>query len=174
VRKLIHAFTIALTIVSSLCVVAIAVSITLDVTLRQTRGSGVKGVVEYTEILLTALVFLALADGERTRSHIKLVLVTGLLPDRLAQLCRTVGAAVTLGLVVFIAYYSWLRFQTSLETHEFRYGLLRVPTWPARLAIFVGFAALALEGALTLIDDVVALIRREVVAPDPGEVNVHF
>lgn len=158
-RKAVHLATIVIAIISALCVVAIALSITLDVALRSFRGAGIKGVVEYTEILLTALVFLALADSERTRSHIKLVLVTGLVRPRLAGLMRLTGGVVTLVLVAAMAWFAFDRLLISLETHEFRYGLLRVPTWPARLAIFIGFLILALECLVTVFDHVKGLRR---------------
>lgn len=160
-RRAVHLATIVIAIVSALCVVAIAVSITLDVVLRTFRGAGIKGVVEYTEILLTALVYLALADSERTRSHIKLVLVTGLVKPRLAGLMRLAGGVVTLVLITALAWFAFDRLLISLETNEFRYGLLRVPTWPARLAIFIGFLILALECVVTVVDNVRSLRRGE-------------
>lgn len=168
-RKGVHLCTIVMAVISAVCVVVIAGSITVDVILRETRGSGIKGVVEYTEILLTALVFLALADGERTRNHIKLVLVTGLVPRRVAQVMRALGGIVSLVLVSAIAYYSFDRLLTSIETQEFRYGLLRVPTWPARLAIFIGFLVLAFECLLTVVDHVKALRHGTDIEPELSE-----
>lgn len=157
-RKAIHFTTVLMAVIAALCVVAIAISITVDVALRETRGHGIPGIVEYSEILLTALAYLALANSERTNNHIKLVLVTGLTPDRIAQGMRVVGAVVTLLLVAVIAYFCFFRFLYSIETSEFRYGLLWVPTWPARLAIFIGFFMLAVECTLTLIDYVKDLL----------------
>lgn len=52
------------------------------------------------------------------------------------------------------------RALASFEVREFRFGLVRVPVWPARIAIAVGLAAYLLELVIRLIDDTRAALGK--------------
>lgn len=135
------------------------ISTAADVTARQLTGSSIPGVVEYSEVLMVGLIFLGLAYAQRTGAHIGVDLITERMPVRVAHLVRSVGLVIA---IVVVAVMGWETLEVALrsfESREFRFGLVQVPIWPARLLIPIGLGALLLELAVSLYDEVVALRR---------------
>jgi len=139
-------------VLSAVFVLLLVVLISLDSAMRNLDQGAIRGVVEVSEILLAALVFLAMPIGQQTGSHISLMLVTRLMPAPVARVVRSIGLGIVVALMVIMAILAWESLYDSYVTGEFRYGLLRVPIWPARLAIAIGFTLLALETAFSLSD----------------------
>ncbi len=59
-------------------------------------------------------------------------------------------------MVGWMVYVTADRALASFEMREYRFGLVRVPVWPARVAIAVGLAAYFLELVFRLFDDIKA------------------
>lgn len=136
------------------------VSTAADVTSRQLTGSSIPGVVEYSEVLMVGLIFLGLAYAQRVGAHIGVDLVTERMPVRVAHAVRTVGLVIAIGIVAIMAWETLEVALRSFESREFRFGLVQVPIWPARLMIPLGLGALLLELGVSLYDEVVALRNR--------------
>lgn len=136
------------------------VSTAADVTSRQVTGSSIPGVVEYSEVLMVGLIFLGLAYAQRVGAHIGVDLVTERMPVRVAHLVRSVGLVIAIGVVAIMGWETLEVALRSFESREFRFGLVQVPIWPARLLIPIGLGALLLELAISLYDEVVALRHR--------------
>ena len=116
----------------------------VDVVLRSGRGRGVEGATEMSEVALVGVVFLGMTAAQTTRSHISTPLMTSMMPPRLGHVTRALSLA---GSAVFIA---WVTYETggtalsSFEAREFRYGIVSVPVWPARVLIPIGLLGLCL------------------------------
>ena len=108
-------------------------------------GRSVPGAIEYAEIILVGLVYLSLAQTQRSDGHISVAVMTARLPPRFARALTTTGLLVVtlvLGwLVVASAGVAW----RSWNTGEFRMGLAQVPIWPARALIPLGAFFLLLQ-----------------------------
>lgn len=150
--------------VAAVAITWIMVSTTLDVASRYLRNRSIAGVLEIGEIMLVVAVFLGMAYAEHDGQHIRTDLLTRRLPVTLARRVRIVGLAV---MAVFVA---WLAWNTSFEawhsfrTGEYRFGVIEVPVWPAKIAVTVGLALLTLQALINLGD--IAAERREKLIPD--------
>lgn len=145
---------------AALIIVAIMFSTAADVTSRQLTGSSIAGVVEYSEVLMVSLIFLGLAYAQRTGAHIGVDIFLERMPARAAHVVRAVGLLIAFLVVAIMAYETLQVALRSFESREFRFGLVPVPIWPARLLIPLGLAALLLELSVSVYDEVVSARRR--------------
>jgi TRAP-type C4-dicarboxylate transport system permease small subunit len=124
-------------------------------------GRSIPGVIEYNEIMLVVLVFLSLANTQRTGDHISVSLVTRVLPHRVSCGVRAVGMSVATVFIAWMMYRSWQVGWQSYQRGEFRIGLAQVPIWPARLLIPFGLLFLLLQILLSIYDQLVGVVKGE-------------
>jgi TRAP-type C4-dicarboxylate transport system permease small subunit len=116
-----------------------------DVVRRTTTGKSIPGMIELVETFMAIEVFLGLAHAEATGVHVRMSLATNAMPFAVRRVVKTFGMAVCMIGSAWFAWASTLRAIESTAVAEVKPGLLRFPVWPARWAIAVGFAVLALE-----------------------------
>lgn len=131
--------------VSALMVVAIMVLVVADVVMRNVVGSSIGATVGYAEILLVGSVYLALAHARRSDSHISVDLVTSRLGERTAAMVEGAGVLLALVLLAMTSVVSIEQAMDSIAQGEYRIGVERIPVWPGRVAVAVGWSALTLE-----------------------------
>lgn len=173
-RRAVHLLSMAFGVLAAVLVVAIMLSTAADVAVRQITGSSIPGVVEYSEVLMVGLVFLGLAYAQRAKAHIGVDMFTERMPARLGHLVRAVGLMVAFVVLAVMAWETAQVAVTSFGNREFRFGLVRVPIWPARAIIPLGLVALLLELALTIWDELLGARDRAPVtqAAHPEAVSV--
>lgn len=153
-RKLVHGLTQLLAFLAVICIIAMLLAIVADVTRRTLVGESVPGVVELGEVAMVLIVFLGLGFAERRGAHVSMTLVVRKLPPRTAAIVNGLGLLLV---VVVVGWMVWVTADRALESfaaQEYRFGLVRVPVWPARIAIAVGLVIYFLELVFRLIDDV--------------------
>lgn len=134
--------TVAAAVIASLAVAVLAVGMVVDVALRYLVGSGVSGMIEYAATLMVVVVFFGLAQGQRRDEHVGMSFVV----DRLPRTPRHVLPII--GLVVMGVFVAWMTVETaeaawrSYRSGEFRFGLVRVPLWPAKASVPIGLLLL--------------------------------
>lgn len=165
-RRAVHATTQVLAFLAVLCIVIMLVAIVADVTRRSLAGKSVQGVVELGEVLMVVIVFLGLGYAERRGAHVSMTLLVRKLPSRSAAIINGLGLLLVVAVVGWMVYVTADRAIASFEVREYRFGLVRVPVWPARIAIAVGLAAYFLELVFRLLDDVKAALGK-----GPGPVS---
>lgn len=130
--------TSAFALVSAAAVVTIMLIIAIDVAKRSLLGGSVPGAIEYSEILLVVVVFLGLAEAQRRGQHISMEMVTTRLPAHAAARLKAVGLFVGLTIISWMCWETWQVALRAWETGEYRFGLARIPTWPAKVIIPIG------------------------------------
>lgn len=135
----------AFAVVGSLVSAAIMFGMVLDVTWRGITGGSIPGMIELVETFMVVVVFLGLAHAEATGAHVRMNLVTNVLPLKARCVVKATGMAICSIVSVWMAYSSSVRAVMSTALREVRPGLLQFPVWPARILIAVGFILLALE-----------------------------
>jgi TRAP-type C4-dicarboxylate transport system permease small subunit len=156
VRRVVHAVTQVLAFLAVVCIVVVLVATVADVARRSFSGQSVKGVIELGEVLMVAIVFLGLGYAESRGAHVSITAVVRLMPP------KTAAVVNGLGLLLMIIVVGWMVFVTadraieSVAAQEYRFGLVRVPVWPARIAIAVGLAVYVLELLFRLLDNIQA------------------
>lgn len=147
-------------------ILLITVATVADVVKRIVTGQSMAGVLETGEVVLVILVFLGLAAAQRERMHVASTILTSRVPPRFASLLRVVGLLAWTGLLVWMAVVCTGRAIESVAGGEYRFGLIQIPVWPARVAIALGVVLLLVAVLMTLVNEVRSVAGR---ASEPEE-----
>ncbi|WP_293784803.1 TRAP transporter small permease subunit [uncultured Aeromicrobium sp.] len=159
-RRIIHGCTEGFALISVTLIIVVLGMTVADVLRREISGKSVPGVVEWSEVAMVMIVFLGLGYAERQRAHVAMTLFVRMLPPRTAAIINSLGLFLVLLIVAWMVYVTADRALTSFEVKEFRFGLVRVPVWPARVALALGLLAYLLELLLRTADTVRAAADR--------------
>ncbi|GAA1821532.1 TRAP transporter small permease subunit [Nesterenkonia flava] len=127
--------------VAMVIIVFMMVATVADVLRRETTGRAIPGVIEMGEVLMVASVFLGLAFAETRGAHVHMNIVLRRLPERTAAVVTSVGLVLVLLVVGWMAIVTGERAWAAFQTQEYRFGLVQIPVWPARIALALGLAA---------------------------------
>lgn len=147
-ERLVNGVSRILAALSAIGVGIILLMVSVNLFSRSAGGHGVSGLVEYGEVLVVLVVYLPLAYAQVRREHIAVDIVTSRLRGRVRYWYESMLALL---LAAFCFWFCAVTFTPALDSivdQEFRFGLVSVPLWPARVAISVGFAALGLRYVL--------------------------
>ena len=128
-------------------IVAIMLATCADVARRTLIGQSLPGVIEGSEVMLVIAAFLGHGSAQRAGAHVATSVVTDRLPERLSQAVRTLGLVAAMLFLLWLLAATGERAWESVQTREYRFGLIKVPVWPARVAITVGLALFTAEVA---------------------------
>ncbi len=103
------------------------------------------GAFEFTESLLVATVFLALALAQARRQHVRVEIFLNLMPHGLRRGVEMIGHLFTAGIFAIICWVSWLVALGSIQIGEFSSGIIQFPVWPARTALALGATLMTLQ-----------------------------
>jgi TRAP-type C4-dicarboxylate transport system permease small subunit len=112
---------------------------------RYVFGKPIPGVYDIVQLLLVWVVFLSLSYTEKEKRHIRVEIILRRLSHR-RRIYFDVASAILGG--VFCALMSWQSAQmawSSILNREYWPGLLRVPIYPSKIALFVGITILAIR-----------------------------
>jgi len=94
---------------------------------------------------------LAMAELLASRRHITVTAVTDLLPPFGQRLCSGIALLAVVTFSVIVAYWGWEIFYDSFRRGRTTGSLLDLPQWISELPIPLGFALLALQGAVEIL-----------------------
>ncbi|MFD6098367.1 TRAP transporter small permease [Nocardiopsis flavescens] len=110
-----------------------------DVVSRNVQGRSILGTVDISTLLLVAVAFLGLSSAELDGRHV----AVSLIEERLGHRTRTVLSAVRAVLLVVVgALMVWGLGEvlfSAVDRSETTNDILRLPTWPAKLVLFLSF-----------------------------------
>ena len=152
-RKGVDRLTGAFAVLGAACACVLTIAVSLDVGSRQVLGGSLPGMIELSESLFVAMVFLGLAQAERTGEHVRVTLLTGRLAPRAAAGLRSVTLVIALAVVGWMTWATGLRAVDSVARMEYRLGLLSWPIWPVRVVIPICLTLFGLQLALSLADN---------------------
>lgn len=152
-RRSIDRVSTVLAFIAVICIAFVLVAVIADVISRTFFGQSIGGVVEMAEVMMVLIVFLGLGYAERRGAHVSMTLLVRKLPSRAAAIVNAIAFVVV---VVVLGWMMWVtgdRAIASVVAGEYRFGLVRVAVWPARIAIAVGLAVYLLEVLLGMLDN---------------------
>lgn len=138
-------------VLASLTIAVIMTLTVADVLRRTLTGSSIPGTTEFSEVFLVAAVFLGLAYAMRTGAHVAVDILITRLPLHAGRVIFTIGMVIAIGVLAWITIQTASTALHSISVNEYRYGIIRVPIWPAKAVIPVALAALILECLVTLV-----------------------
>lgn len=156
VTRAVRGMSSALAFVAGLGIVGLMLLTVADVALRKLAGRGIPGTLEISEVALVGVVFAALMAAEVNNVHVRTPILVERLSGRVANLAKMLGLVPA---ALFVSWAAWLTAMeglASMERGEFRFGIVAVPVWPAKLVIPIGLAGLA----VALMAKVVTAVRR--------------
>ena len=128
-------------------------------------GLTIPSYADFTGFFLAATSFLALAYTFRRGGHIRVTLLIGHFPARLARAvefwCLGSAAAIT-------SYFTWYTGELlweSLTFHDLSPGMIAVPLWIPQAGMLIGLGILA----IALFDDLVSLVMGRPASYQEGE-----
>lgn len=142
---------------AAVALVAWVLVITVFVTGRALFNLDWKFVEEFTSYFLVLVSCLALLYALRIGSHIRVDVVTRLLPKRVQNILEVVTVLLAVVIVGYLVLRGWMWFQYGIENEvrsQFPSNLLQ---WPVYLLAPIGFAALGLGLLVQLYRTVVRL-----------------
>jgi TRAP-type C4-dicarboxylate transport system permease small subunit len=134
----------------SVAVIGIMLATVSDVVGRVLFRSSVAGAVEVAELLLVAAAFLGLGLAQKKRAHVSIALLKSQISRRAARAVQIVAG------LILLAYFAWagtasiIAAWQAFVTGDYRFGLINIPTWPARTAIAAGFVAIFMQVLISL------------------------
>jgi TRAP-type C4-dicarboxylate transport system permease small subunit len=170
-RRIVGVISRVLAVISAGFIMVIMVIMVADVARRYFTGSSIAGVLEYSEVLMVAVIYLGLAFAQRKGDHIGVDIFTNRMPKRVAQIVEAAGLVVVSLALLWVTWETMQVAQQSVATREYRFGLSRVPIWPARIVIPLGISVLLLELFFDIVDlvrgrDIKVAVRDELVDED--------
>lgn len=117
---------------------------TADVIARYVVGSPLKGAYEISEILFLSAVLLGLSYTQLYKEHVRVDLLINHLSPRTNLVLETFMLLLAFFIYGLFTWRGWGAFLKSFDSGEFRWGLIPIPLWPARLMIPIGAFALCL------------------------------
>lgn len=126
--------------------ILILISMTfLNVMLRYFFRAPLFFAVEYSAYLFAVVVYMGFAYAMRTEAHVRVDLVSRLLPRRIREGLEVVYPLLALGLIGIYFYYSWDLFVTSLEKHARARTIVETPLWIPQMFLWMGLTLFGLE-----------------------------
>lgn len=140
--KALLAFAATLAFLLSFLVVA-------DVVGRTVFSSPVKGTPEIVSMSIVIICFLQASYAIRSGGMLHVDVIPALLPARLHQALAALGCLLGAAFFAVVLYGGLEPFAHAWSSNEYEgEGALRIPTWPARLAVLLGAGLAALDYAL--------------------------
>lgn len=97
------------------------------------------------ELLIVFLVFLPFSYVQRMDQHVFVTLFTDWLPAKMQLLCKSLGNLVGLMIFTLLTYATYLDFYGAYEIDAYNEGVLELPEWPSRFAVFFGILMMNLR-----------------------------
>ncbi len=153
--KTVAAVTILFAVVGATLIGLLALLVVADVVGRN-FGSPVTGIVELAAQTVVISAFLTIPFVMRKGSHIRATVLVSRLPELWRRGFEVLAFAVGVFIFALLAYSSWGNFVTDYTAASYEgEGALRIPTWPARLTIFLASMLMVVEGLLSIVKTII-------------------
>lgn len=152
-----------LAVVGGVCIIFIAVWITIDITRRLITGLAIKGSVEVVIFVFVYTYFLAFARTQVEKLHVSITFIKDKFPPRARLILEAVILAITSGWLFFFTWRAILQTSYSFSTAQYQMGDLRLPYGPQYLGVAIGCLVWGIQVVRELVH-AIGDIRREVVS----------
>lgn len=148
---MIDAVAFVFSVLAGLILFGLMILIVADVTGRYLFNSPISGTIGVSEILMTAAIFLGLAETQRKGGNIRVEILIMRMPPRVRRVADFVNFAAVAVLSYLLVRAAIPAATRSRAVGEVRYGVVDVPVWPGRAAIAIGGLALLLVAVRILL-----------------------
>ncbi|MFI0472533.1 TRAP transporter small permease [Halomonas sp. HMF6819] len=151
----------SLSMAAGLLLLGVILLTVADVVSRNVLGASILGTVEISTLLLVTIAFLGLASAEIDGRHVAVNLIEEKLPFGSRKVLCAVRIILLLGLFVIVAWGLFNVLLSSIDRQETTNGILRLPTWPAKLVVFGSFSFYFVVALLSSIEELKSKQREQ-------------
>jgi TRAP-type C4-dicarboxylate transport system permease small subunit len=119
----------------------------IDVITTKVFSKPIPGAYEITETLMVATVFLALALSQREKRQIRVELIAEKLGRGKRLFLDSIAEVLSLCMYGLIAWFGIQAAWESVQIGEFSSGIVKLPIWPAKVALAAGAVLMCVECA---------------------------
>ena len=148
--RALHGLYRASGLLSAVCLVLICSLIVAQIVARN-LGSTVPDAEEFAAWAMAGSGFLGLPYALHCGSHIRVSVVTRILPQRAHHAAELLASGIGLALSAYFAWYCTLFVLESFRFNEVSQGLVAVPLWLPQLPMAIGTVLLAVAFAERLV-----------------------
>ena len=116
---------------------------------------------EYSAYGLAAIIFLGAGYCLKEKGHIRITLILGFLPKRLAAVVTFLASAVTTGFMGYLWWYLLKMVQATVRYHSTSGTLTQTPLWIPQTLMLVGAACFLIQLAGTTVKTFIAIGTEE-------------
>jgi C4-dicarboxylate transporter, DctM subunit len=132
-------------LISAFFILVMMVLTSIDTFFRDVLNSPIAGIYELHTMLMVGVLYLGLAYAQSKRSHIRMDVLSARLGPANQLLLQLIGDVIFLIIAALITWRMGIEAWTAWTTHDFLYGMVRFPLWPAKLAITLGTALVSIR-----------------------------
>ncbi|WP_447928174.1 TRAP transporter small permease [Vreelandella sp. EE27] len=148
-----HKIASSLSMAAGLLLLAVILLTVSDVFSRNVFGASILGTVEISSLLLVTIAFLGLASAEIDGRHVAVNLIEAKLPLASRKVLIVVRTLLLVALFLIVAWGLFNVLLSAIDRQETTNGILRLPTWPAKLVLFGSFSFYFVVAILTSISE---------------------
>ena len=137
---------------TGLLIILLMIGVVADSLLRGVFGIAVWGILEFSTLMLLALIYLGLPSTQAERVNFRVSVFTDMLPSRWNFLLAGVLLLLQLGVLGVLCWFTWRSAIFSYSREEVSMGMVEIPLWPHRGLVSLGLSALWLQSLMSGID----------------------
>jgi TRAP-type C4-dicarboxylate transport system permease small subunit len=142
-------------LISGLAVFALMFLAVYSVGGRNIFNSPVRGYVDWIEITMPLIAIMGISYTQRDGGHIRMDILVSKLRGRTLWAAEFITTFLVLILILLLIWGSWAHFQRSFDFAAPLWSRdstidIKLPVWPAKLVVPVGFSVLALRLCIQL------------------------
>lgn len=150
----------ASTAVAACVIFALMCLVVADVLGRKLLNAPIQGAIEVTELTLVVIVYLSVAYVQGRRDHIRLELFSSRASESLLRRLDFISLVISLVICLIITWRIGLFAWESWTTDDHTMGLVEIPIWPSKVAVFFGFTLLSIRLLIDIVGAVVGVDTR--------------
>lgn len=167
--RLLQRIEAALLFGASLCLFAVMAIVSADVLMRYILRSPFEWTQDIVGLyLLAGVFFLALPGTTASRNQIAVDILSERLSPAWRRVTDAIGALIGLAVWAAIGWLGWERMVESYVGDDRLIGATAWPTWIADILVPIGAAFMALRLIYNALGQVLSLITRQAVIPEPA------
>ena len=147
----------ASTAVAACVIFSLMCLVVADVLGRKLFNAPIQGAIEVTELTLVVIVYLSVAYVQGCREHIRLELFSSRVSASVLRRLDFVSLLISLVICLIITWRIGLFAWESWITDDHTMGLVEIPIWPSKVAVFFGFTLLSLRLVIDIVGAVVGV-----------------
>lgn len=132
-------------ILGGVLVFSLMLLIACDVAGRYFFNKPITGTLEISQNVMVLLVFSSIPYYQLTHGHMTITMLTERVPPKVRFWLSVVANFITAGTCALLAWQTFANTAHSFKLKETATGLLQIPLWPPKSAIFVCFSLLGIH-----------------------------